>query len=84
MPNFRCFRQRKNEKSGVAAAKNQVYRLTKASLCRGSFCFTYPIRIHPTVFIRLESPNFQSMPKRFENRKAASGSAVSEPRLSPQ
>jgi len=21
MPNFRCFRQRKNEKSGVAAAK---------------------------------------------------------------
>jgi hypothetical protein len=61
------------KKAALPPQKNQVYRLTKASLCRGSFCFTHAIRIHPTVFIRLESPNFQSMPKRFENRKAASG-----------
>lgn len=73
MPNFRCFRQRKNEKGGVAAAKIRFIGLQELPCVEEAFCFTHPIRIHPTVFIRLASPNFQSMPKRFEKRKAVLG-----------
>lgn len=47
--------------------------LQKLSCVEEAFVLHIRIRIHPKVFIRLESPNFQSMPKRFENRKAASG-----------
>ena len=74
MPNFRCFRQRKNEKSGVAAAKKfRFIGFQKLPCVEEAFVLYIRSEYIRRFFIRLESPNFQSMPKRFENRKAASG-----------